>query len=204
MGSSKPHPRGKPQRRDKVKPAVQHGFPARSLAVSAQPATPDQPAPHAQPRNETPIAQKPEAARSALPKPGGIPATHAAPPAKAPPEDAVALPTPLPATPAPAPAMPIPAAAPPATAHGAHGASEPIPGRHITQRTPTPASELTPMFEELRQLFAQDRAYGARADAARCGICYLTYPRDELIYREQDGFYACPACARGLGPQRLP
>ena len=54
------------------------------------------------------------------------------------------------------------------------------------------------MFETLRALFVRDRANGARPDAARCGICYLTYTRDELIYHEEAGFYACTDCQHAL------
>lgn len=77
-------------------------------------------------------------------------------------------------------------------------------GRHITQRTPTPSSELTPLLEALRALFNQDRTLSAHGDAVRCGICYLTFPRDQVHYHETEGFYACPTCEAALGKHQLP
>ena len=76
--------------------------------------------------------------------------------------------------------------------------------KHISQRTPTPPSELSEMFDTMRALFVQDRTNGSRADAARCGICYLTFSRDQLVYRETEGFYACPECQTALNNGSLP
>ncbi len=95
--------------------------------------------------------------------------------------------------------------APPAP-HG-HLPAEGKPTKHITQRTATPPSELSEMFETLRARFVRDRSNGARPDAARCGICYLTFAREELTYHEDAGFYACPDCdaalhARGIAMLR--
>lgn len=80
---------------------------------------------------------------------------------------------------------------------------EPLPGRHTTQRTPTPQGELSDLFESLRELFVRDRANGARGDAQRCGICYLTFPREQLRYREEEGFYACLDCETVITTQRI-
>ena len=76
--------------------------------------------------------------------------------------------------------------------------------RHTAQNTPTPRGDLTYMLDTLRQLFVHDRMVGARPDATRCGICYLMFTPDEVVYREDEGFYACVNCAGALGPQRLP
>ncbi len=76
--------------------------------------------------------------------------------------------------------------------------------KHVNQHTPTPPSELSEMFATLRALFVQDRSNAARPDAARCGVCYLTFSRDQLVYREAEGYYACPACLDGLNGTHLP
>jgi hypothetical protein len=98
--------------------------------------------------------------------------------------------------------MPTPKAA--STNGDQHNSDNHTPGRHITQQTPTPPGELSEMFATMRALFVQDRANGSRTDAARCGVCYLTFPRDELVYREAEGFYACPACEQALRNGTLP
>lgn len=64
--------------------------------------------------------------------------------------------------------------------------------------------EVGPLIDELRAVFQRDRSVASAMAAARCGVCYLHYPLDELEYREAEGFYACPTCARALGAQRLP
>jgi hypothetical protein len=81
---------------------------------------------------------------------------------------------------------------------------DPFSPKHVTQRTPTPPSELSDMFATLRDLFVHDRANAARADAARCGICYLTFPREQLVYREAEGYYACQECVAGMNGTHLP
>lgn len=78
------------------------------------------------------------------------------------------------------------------------------PMRHGGQRTPTPPSELTAMLDSLREMFVRDRANGSRGDAARCGVCYLTYSQAELTFREDDGLYLCRDCSNALGNQHLP
>lgn len=60
------------------------------------------------------------------------------------------------------------------------------------------------MIASLHELFEQDRQVASQPDAARCGICYLYFPPDELHYREEEGFYICPGCERQLGKQQMP
>lgn len=64
--------------------------------------------------------------------------------------------------------------------------------------------DVGPLIDELRAVFQRDRAVASGTAASRCGICYLHFPLDELEYREAEGFYICPVCARALGAQWLP
>jgi hypothetical protein len=63
--------------------------------------------------------------------------------------------------------------------------------------------EIEPLIKSLRALFARDRAIASQPNSARCGICYLYFPQSELVYREEEGFYICDACARALGNTRM-
>jgi hypothetical protein len=60
------------------------------------------------------------------------------------------------------------------------------------------------MIASLHELFERDRQIASQPDSARCGICYLYFPLNELSYREDDGFYICTNCERQLGKQWLP
>jgi hypothetical protein len=62
--------------------------------------------------------------------------------------------------------------------------------------------KLEELILSLRELFEQDRQIASQPDAARCGICYLYYPVDQLHYREE-GLYMCQHCERALKNQRL-
>lgn len=106
-------------------------------------------------------------------------------------------PTPaLPATPPPAPVANAANGAP-LFANAKHS------GRHTGQRTPSPQGELTDMLDTLRAVFVHDRTLGAHTDAMRCGVCYLMFAAEDASYREEEGFYACPACTVSLGNQSL-
>ena len=102
------------------------------------------------------------------------------------------------------PPAPSPVVAPAPVPKSATSTGEMHPTKHISQRTPTPPSELSEMFATMRALFVQDRTNGSRTDAARCGVCYLTFARDQLVYREEEGFYACPDCQTALNNGTLP
>jgi hypothetical protein len=96
--------------------------------------------------------------------------------------------------------------APPARlspASEAPGAEKEAP-RTLASRSSAPLNGVEDLVRVLRELFIEDRAYSARPDAVRCGICYLVLPRDQMIYREDDGFYLCPTCAEALGGQHIP
>lgn len=198
--------------------------PASNLPVPANPPANGY-APASPPAANGHIPASPPAANGHAPAPAdNSPASLAAGPAArldAPPVVKPVVPPAGPAlVPPPAPAgrpAPEPAASwPPASvaARAAQRAESPPPAavapppasphpRHTGQHVPTPPSELTPLLESLRDLFVQDRANGARADATRCGICYLTFPRDELTYFEQAGYYACRACAAATAAHQL-
>jgi hypothetical protein len=60
------------------------------------------------------------------------------------------------------------------------------------------------LIDDLRGVFQRDRTTASGLGSSRCGVCYLHFPLDELEYREAEGFYVCPNCARALGSQRLP
>lgn len=209
MGSNKPHQRGKTQRRDKIKPVIQHNTQPRPTTVGTPHAAPAEPvtappplAAPAPPAVSEPAQQDVTGAIvpvviSPTPEPIDVEPVPAAEPEYMPPATVPVLEPELSTE-----SLPEPASVPLATVP--HTSSEPAPVRHGGQKTPTPPSELTPMFTELRELFMRDRAFASRQDTARCGICYLTFARDQLVLRETDGFYACPTCEASLGHQQLP
>jgi len=63
--------------------------------------------------------------------------------------------------------------------------------------------DIGPLIDSLRALFARDRRIASQPNSARCGICYLYFSQDDLVYREEEGFYVCAGCARALGVTRL-
>jgi hypothetical protein len=69
--------------------------------------------------------------------------------------------------------------------------------------TPDVRGDVGPLIDELHALFERDRAVASQGSTARCGVCYLHYTLTELVYREAEGFYLCPGCAKALGPARL-
>jgi len=77
----------------------------------------------------------------------------------------------------------------------------PIPGTAGIERDPG-SFELEEMILSLHELFEQDRQIASQPDAARCGICYLYHPVDQLHYREE-GLYMCEHCERALKNQKL-
>lgn len=79
-------------------------------------------------------------------------------------------------------------------------AIEPAP----TAPRPEVRGEFGPLIDSLRDLFAHDRAIASAGNSARCGLCYLHHPLAELDYREEEGYYVCPACKHSLGSARLP
>jgi hypothetical protein len=60
------------------------------------------------------------------------------------------------------------------------------------------------MIQSLHDLFEQDRQIASQTDSTRCGICYLHFSLNELMYRDQEGFYVCEGCERALGKHTLP
>jgi hypothetical protein len=60
------------------------------------------------------------------------------------------------------------------------------------------------LIDSLHEVFARDRALASQGSVARCGVCYLHFPTEELTYREDDGFYVCESCAHALGLARVP
>ena len=73
-----------------------------------------------------------------------------------------------------------------------------------TGRSYTGAFDFEEMINSLRDLFAQDRQVASQQDSKRCGICYLHFNPNELLYREEEGFYVCSGCERSLGKYTLP
>jgi hypothetical protein len=59
------------------------------------------------------------------------------------------------------------------------------------------------LIDSLHALFERDRGIASQSDTARCGICYLHFYAAELHYRDEEGFYVCPACAHALAQSRL-
>ena len=60
------------------------------------------------------------------------------------------------------------------------------------------------LIDSLRELFAQDRLVASQQESTRCGICYLHFTVSSLTYREEEGFYICQGCERGLGNNKIP
>ncbi len=197
MGSHKAQQRAKQRgERDKAKPPLQQSAPPRIAQANGKIAPPA-----AAPRMQSPLTSEkaPHSPESGLvsvehmqesASQAAIRAEGASAPAR---EDDT-------------PPAPSATSSAPTTQRGPHmnGSSDGHSTKHVTQRAPTPPGELSEMFATLRDLFVQDRANASRPDAARCGICYLTFPRDHLVYREAEGYYACPECARALNGARLP
>src|SRR5262249_18860764 len=63
--------------------------------------------------------------------------------------------------------------------------------------------EVGELIDALHTLFKRDRAVASQPGAVRCGICYLHHPLTALVYREAEGCYVCPDCAKALGATRL-
>ncbi len=188
MGAAGNQPRGKRHRHghdQKVKPLSQAG-PMPAQAAYAAPPAGDPPPTRAAPPRAMNKAEPPPARANIQPAPEPRPAPQAqsSPPTSQPAPPSAAATPPQEREPAPVPVATAP--------------------RHISQHTPTPPSELTEFLQSLRELFVADRANGSRSDATRCGICYLTFARDELTYREEDGCYLCARCAAALGHQHIP
>lgn len=72
-----------------------------------------------------------------------------------------------------------------------------------TGRSYAGAFDFEEMIASLRELFARDRQIASQQDNKRCGICYLYFTANELVYREEEGFYVCSGCERALGKQTL-
>jgi len=93
-----------------------------------------------------------------------------------------------------APGFAVPAAPPPVE-----------PYEHFDHSTHIgPRDELGKLIDSLHSLFDQDRAVASQTGAVRCGVCYLHFPLADLEYREQEGFYVCPACKHSLGGASIP
>lgn len=232
MSSHKTHPRPKPRgEREKAKPPAQQSAPPRSASAHAAateprlagtgsptPTKPDQIAPSvpevSQPASPTNGNARPVHAKAEGTPPTNVhtrrqtkqnqsiarEATSLSPAQEAAPAENVVTPA------VPEHATPVFSEniAPPSAPRSHQANGNPYGPKHVTQRTPTPPSELSEMFATLRDLFVQDRANAARPDAARCGICYLTFPREQLVYREAEGYYACPECLAGMNGTHLP
>ena len=69
--------------------------------------------------------------------------------------------------------------------------------------TPDVRGEVGALIDSLHTLFERDRAVASQPGAARCGICYLYHPASALVYREIEGCYVCPGCAKALGSTRI-
>jgi hypothetical protein len=88
-------------------------------------------------------------------------------------------------------------------------AHTPIPPREFTERErlaqrPGIRGEVGALIDDLRGIFQRDRAVASLPNCARCGVCYHYFVTDELEYREAEGYYVCPSCAKLLGSTRLP
>ncbi len=73
-----------------------------------------------------------------------------------------------------------------------------------TSRSYSGSFDFDNLIASLRELFAQDRQVASQQDGTRCGICYLHFAVSSLTYREEEGFYVCKGCERGLGKNILP
>jgi len=88
-------------------------------------------------------------------------------------------------------------------------AHTPIPPREFSERErlaqrPEIRGEVGALIDDLRGIFQRDRAVASLPNGARCGVCYHYFVTDELEYREAEGYYVCPGCAKLLGANRLP
>jgi hypothetical protein len=88
-------------------------------------------------------------------------------------------------------------------------AHTPIPPREFSERErlaqrPEVRGEVGALIDDLRGIFQRDRAVASLPNCARCGVCYHYFMSDELEYREAEGYYVCPSCAKLLGATRLP
>jgi hypothetical protein len=68
---------------------------------------------------------------------------------------------------------------------------------------PESRGEVGTLIDALHSVFEQDRATASQSNSARCGICYLHFRQDELVYREAEGFYVCDGCVQALGTQQI-
>lgn len=68
---------------------------------------------------------------------------------------------------------------------------------------PEARGEVGTLIDALHSVFEQDRATASQSNSARCGICYLHFRQDELVYREAEGFYVCDGCVQALGTQQI-
>ncbi len=73
-----------------------------------------------------------------------------------------------------------------------------------TSRSYSGSFDFDNLIASLRELFAQDRQVASQQEGTRCGICYLHFTVSSLTYREEEGFYVCRSCERGLGNYKLP
>ena len=73
-----------------------------------------------------------------------------------------------------------------------------------TSRSYSGSIEFENLITSLRELFAQDRQVASQQDSTRFCICYLHSTVSSLTYREEEGFYVCQGCERGLGKYKLP
>ena len=73
-----------------------------------------------------------------------------------------------------------------------------------TSRSYSGSLEFENLIASLRELFAQDRQVASQQEGTRCGICYLHFTANSLTYREEEGFYVCQGCEKGLGKHKIP
>ncbi len=83
------------------------------------------------------------------------------------------------------------------------GALPPLGSIVGTERGSYSSFDFEQMILSLRELFEHDRQIASQAEATRCGLCYLHFNAEELLYREE-GFYVCKNCERTLGRQAVP
>lgn len=68
---------------------------------------------------------------------------------------------------------------------------------------PEARGEVGGLIDALHSVFERDRATASQSNCTRCGICYLHFRHDELLYRESEGFYVCASCSQALGIQQI-
>jgi len=73
-----------------------------------------------------------------------------------------------------------------------------------TSRSYSGSLDFENLIASLRDLFAQDRQVASQQEGTRCGICYLHFTASSLTYREEEGFYICQGCEKGLGKHKIP